>query len=52
MKQHSKEGLTITEFVNISKFSRSAIRTALARLKGAKKVFIRRTGMAKLYYYK
>ena len=41
--------LTITEIVDKTKLSRSAIRTALAKLDGAGKVSIRKIGMAKVY---
>jgi len=46
-----KEGLTITEIVNNSNLSRSSIRTALAKLEGAKKVNLRKIGMAKVYTF-
>lgn len=42
-------GLTITEIVNLSSFSRSSVRTGLAKLEGARKVKIRQVGMAKVY---
>lgn len=45
-------GLTITEIVNASKLSRSAVRTALAKLDGAGKVALRKVGMAKIYSLK
>lgn len=45
-------GLTITELVEKSGFSRSTVRTILARLEGAKRVIIKRVGMAKLYSLK
>ena len=45
-------GLTITEIVEKIPFSRSAIRTALAKLEGAKKVSIRKVGMAKVYAWR
>lgn len=45
-------GLTITELVDISKLSRSAVRTALANLDGAGKVSVRKIGMAKLYFWR
>lgn len=45
-------GLTITDIVGMSKFSRSTVRTILARLEGARKVIIKRVGMAKLYSLK
>lgn len=41
--------LTITEIVDKTKLSRSAIRIALAKLDGAKKVSVRNIGMAKVY---
>lgn len=44
-----KEGLTITTIVDKSNFSRSTVRTILARLEGGNKVKIRQVGMAKLY---
>ena len=49
LKQNPRRGLTITELVLLSKLSRSALRTALAKLEGAKKVSIRKVGMAKVY---
>lgn len=42
--------LTITEIVDRTKISRSAIRTALAKLDGAGKVSVRKIGMAKVYH--
>ena len=44
------EGRTITELTEISQLSRSAVRTTLARLEGAKKINFRQIGMAKVYY--
>lgn len=49
LSKNSNSGLTITELVKDSKFSRSAIRTSLAKLDGAGKVSIRKVGMAKVY---
>lgn len=43
------EGLTITEIVELSRFSRSTVRTILAKLEGASKVKIKNIGMAKVY---
>lgn len=43
-------GLTITDLVNKTKLSRSAIRTALAKLDGAERVSVRKIGMAKVYF--
>lgn len=48
----SGEGRTITELTEISQLSRSAVRTALARLEGANKVIFRAIGMAKVYFPK
>jgi len=50
--EKNKDGLTITEIVSISKFSRSTVRTILANLEGAKKVDYKKIGMAKLYTLK
>jgi len=47
---HDKNtGLSITEIVKLTKLSRSAVRTNLARLEGADKVKARKIGMAKVY---
>ncbi len=48
----NKEGLTITELVKKSKYSRSTIRTGLAYLDGARKIKFRNVGMAKVYNIK
>jgi DNA-binding transcriptional regulator GbsR (MarR family) len=45
----SGEGRTITELTEISQLSRSAVRTALAKLEGAKNTTYRSVGMAKVY---
>ena len=50
--RNSGEGRTITELTEISQLSRSAVRTALARLEGAKKINFRSIGMAKVYFQK
>ena len=42
-------GMTITDIVKKSNLSRSAVRTALAKLDGAGKVSIKKVGMAKVY---
>lgn len=47
--RNSSEGRTITELTEISQLSRSAVRTAIARLEGAKEINYRKIGMAKLY---
>jgi predicted transcriptional regulator len=46
------EGLTISDIVRMSGFSRSAVRTILARMEGGGKVGFRNVGMAKLYFSK
>jgi len=40
----------ITELVSLSKLSRSAVRTAIAKLEGANKISFRNIGMAKVYF--
>ena len=50
--RNSGEGRTITELTEISQLSRSAVRTALARLEGAQKTTYRPIGMAKVYFQK
>ena len=45
-------GMTITSIVEKSAFSRSTVRTILAKLEGGDKVNIRKIGMAKLYSLK
>lgn len=47
--RNSCEGRTITEITEISQLSRSAVRTALAKLEGAEKIKYRSVGMAKIY---
>jgi len=47
--ENNDEGVTITELIRISNLSKSAVRTILAELRGAKKVKFRRIGMAKVY---
>jgi len=47
--EEKKVGLSITELVNLSKLSRSAVRTAIAKLEGADKISFRNIGMAKVY---
>ncbi len=47
-----KGSLTITEIVDKSDLTRSAIRIALAKLDGAEKVRMRNIGMAKVYSLK
>ena len=48
----NKEGMTITDIHKISKLSRSAIRDALAELRGAQEVEYRKIQMAKVYKMK
>jgi predicted transcriptional regulator len=50
LKERAMKGLTITEIVKVSKSSRHKVLTALAKLDGANKVFIRNVGMAKIYF--
>ncbi len=52
LRKNSIHGLTITELVKVSKFSRHIVITILTKLEGAEKVFIRRAGMAKIYSLK
>jgi len=52
LKKGTVKGLTITELVRVSKLSRHKVLTALAKLEGADKVFIRNAGMAKIYFLK
>ena len=47
--EEKKVGLSITELVALSNLSRSAVRTALAKLEGANKISFRNIGMAKVY---
>ena len=48
----NSNGLTITEIVEKTKLNRSSVRIALAKLDGAEKVFVRKIGMAKVYFLK
>ena len=52
LEKNSQNGLTVTELVKTSKISRSAVRTALAKMDGADKVSVRKIGMAKVYFLK
>ena len=45
----TSRGLTITDIVNKSKFSRSTVINILSRLEGAGKISFRKIGMAKIY---
>ena len=45
----SKDGLTITDIVNNSKFSRSTVINILSKLEGAGQISFRNVGMAKIY---
>lgn len=49
LKKNVDEGLNISELVLVSKLSRCAVRTELAKLEGAGRVTIRKIGMAKVY---
>ena len=48
--KEKKEGLSITDLVKFSKSSRSAVRTAIAKLEGANKIYFKNIGMAKVYF--
>ncbi len=52
LERSLNNGLTITELVKVSKFSRHTVITILTKLEGAEKVFIRKAGMAKIYSLK
>jgi len=52
LRKNNKTGSTITELVKVSKLTRSSVRTALAKLEGAKKISFRKVGMAKVYTLK
>ena len=52
LRKSPEKGLTITELVEDSKLSRSAVRIILAKLDGAGKVSVRKIGMAKVYSLK
>ena len=45
----SKRGLTITDIVNKSEFSRSTVINILSKLEGANQISYRKIGMAKIY---
>ena len=47
----NKDGLTIAEIVEFLKISRNTVAVALAELKGAGKIRVRKVGMAKLHYW-
>jgi len=52
LQKDDNSGLSITEIVKISRLSRCAVRTALAKLEGGGNVFVRKIGMAKVYSLK
>ena len=45
----NKEGMTITDLHKVSELSKSAIRDALAELRGSGEIEFRKIGMCKLY---
>lgn len=47
--KNNSGGLTITDIVDKTNLTRSAVRTALANLDGGNKVSIKKIGMAKVY---
>lgn len=49
LRKNDRIGLTITELVSKTGYSRSSIRTAIAYLEGSKKIHYINIGMAKLY---
>ena len=51
LKKNS-HGLTITDLVDKSGFSRPTVRTILAKLEGAQKISFRKIGMAKVYTFR
>jgi len=48
--KENNQGLTITEIVELSVLNRSEVRIILARLEGAKRIYFRQIGMAKVYF--
>ena len=50
--EKNKEGMTITDIHKSSKLSRSAIRDALAEMRGSQEVQYRKIQMAKVYKIK
>jgi len=49
LKKDTSNDLTITKLSHKSKFSRSSVIIALAKLDGAGKVSVKKIGMAKVY---
>jgi len=50
VEKNKERGVSITEIVEISNLSRSAIRIILAKFEGAGIVEMRQAGMTKLYF--
>jgi len=50
LKKNNENGLTITDLVKKSKLSRHAVKTALLRLEGAKKVYFKKIITGKFYF--
>jgi len=50
LEKNNENGLSITELVKKSKLSRHAVKTALLRLEGAKKVYFRKVITGKFYF--
>jgi predicted transcriptional regulator len=48
--QDKNLGKSITDLVRISRLSRSAVRTAIAKLEGANRIYFKNIGMAKVYF--
>ena len=50
LKKNHITGMTITDFVNESKMTRSRVKTAISRLEGAGKISCEKVSKAKLYF--
>jgi len=52
LKENDRTGLSITELAKKLKLSRFIVKNYLLELQGAEKVFVRKAGMAKIYFLK
>jgi len=50
LEKNKEKGVSITELVELSRLTRSAVRIILAKFEGAGLVVIRPAGMTKLYF--
>jgi len=50
LKENDRTGLSITELAKKLKLSRFIVKNYLLELQGAEKVFVRKAGMAKIYF--